>query len=1150
MSLLGLVEMGSLSPVQEEEAAVIVMNNPMRAGMVDDTQLNSSGKNRNNAAARSSSNFNSSVGDGRSTSESGTGVAGSTREEERGGGQLFADAAAVAGLTSTAATVPEHTRGSGTGMVARNSKNGASRWGRYQGLSGSWGKSRSLSKERAIGPARADRPPSPSEKVVTQDVEAAGAGAGADAPPSVSPRSIEWIVSTGRSFDSKAESEGVDRLGSQSYASEIRGGGGGQEEKREVVSGSPEKVRAAGTGNVVPVVDSAEAKINLPEEVGQGVVTAKNGSGLDVAPTGVQLETPSTLVVDGNSPQVFEQAELVAERLREVVEGRGAVLNPEDDVPKHAGPGTKSGGKEPELKGDWRFHLTGRDPKVEAAENDGANAAGDDNPLPQALPPAGAVVEEGVRQKGAPPSIGLALTPEKTSDNIALGAPPKALYALPTKATVEIPAPGKADARRVVESEKISLAQPEEHRTPVLHLLPKAQVGTPYRSAKPAPSPRSTPPARPSLLPQSGTPDGGSRVSQVVEVFERLTPRGRPGRGTPGGGGFTPRVTPPKVTPPKRGASSTSFTSVRSVVSSTTGGASWSTPNATPDRPGLSVTRATTPDQISIRFDSALEEQARGSAAAAPPSPGGPTRTWATPLPTPDQFRTTGSRSVAPEERASSGGSSRAWTPPAATPDRFTKMSAPDSGSGGANPELTTIFNGAPGAKNLESARVSSVGHRKFAWPPEPSSAGVDGLVLSLSSEFSDSSDIAAEEKVGGALPRIVESADIRAAVKATPVVTPTIEGGTTSYHQLSSTISRPPGRGRGATDARGSAQQSFGTPQVAAFVADAQAEAAAEAAAEAQVADEEAHAAEREAQLAQQRARVAAEKSRAAAAASSAVSTAVAGSPPTFQMKAEKERPDIQSHFTTNPDIKLWAGEPGSLEAVGSRNARSGAVGEAEGKVEAIFDPYADDEGEVGMLPEMSLKPVGSFNEPLEEGGLLTTAATTKEAVSRGGSGGEPVEADTTDDGAATKEKPEQEESVGSGPGKLEQRGQEQIAEKNAQPAKGEGEKTTLPGKTAEVAALRPKAISRRREGVNLVEDAPHKLGTDDNNGGGKPGSSPRGRARDFACRDDFGSSKSILNWNEGDSMEEGDAERDAAEVKALVAEAMALVMEASTDA
>lgn len=60
----------------------------------------------------------------------------------------------------------------------------------------------------------------------------------------------------------------------------------------------------------------------------------------------------------------------------------------------------------------------------------------------------------------------------------------------------------------------------------------------------------------------------------------------------------------------------------------------------------------------------------------------------------------------------------------------------------------------------------------------------------------------------------------------------------------------------------------------------------------------------------------------------------------------------------------------------------------------------------------------------------------------------------------------------------------------------------------------------------------------------------SPRGSVRDVVTSGVFGSAKSASNWNDGEETDGGDAEREAEEVQALVAEALALVKEANEDA
>ena len=61
----------------------------------------------------------------------------------------------------------------------------------------------------------------------------------------------------------------------------------------------------------------------------------------------------------------------------------------------------------------------------------------------------------------------------------------------------------------------------------------------------------------------------------------------------------------------------------------------------------------------------------------------------------------------------------------------------------------------------------------------------------------------------------------------------------------------------------------------------------------------------------------------------------------------------------------------------------------------------------------------------------------------------------------------------------------------------------------------------------------------------------SPRGSVREVVSSGVFGSAKSAANsnWNDGEDTDGGEAEREAEEVQALVAEALALVKEANQD-
>ncbi|CAN0178895.1 unnamed protein product [Ectocarpus sp. 13 AM-2016] len=82
------------------------------------------------------------------------------------------------------------------------------------------------------------------------------------------------------------------------------------------------------------------------------------------------------------------------------------------------------------------------------------------------------------------------------------------------------------------------------------------------------------------------------------------------------------------------------------------------------------------------------------------------------------------------------------------------------------------------------------------------------------------------------------------------------------------------------------------------------------------------------------------------------------------------------------------------------------------------------------------------------------------------------------------------------------------------------------------------------------------HRYGVYDLAGGGaaaatgtNENASSRGSGGDATTPGVFRSARSILTWKEDDEQEEGDAEREAEEVQALVAEALALVQEANAD-
>lgn len=118
-----------------------------------------------------------------------------------------------------------------------------------------------------------------------------------------------------------------------------------------------------------------------------------------------------------------------------------------------------------------------------------------------------------------------------------------------------------------------------------------------------------------------------------------------------------------------------------------------------------------------------------------------------------------------------------------------------------------------------------------------------------------------------------------------------------------------------------------------------------------------------------------------------------------------------------------------------------------------------------------------------------------------------------------------------------------------------------SLQGEASGVEALVANAMALADAAENDAEGL-HGPGSYESGGGGeqfhtartaasdKEYASPRGSVRDVVTSGVFGSAKSASTWNDGEDTDGGDAEREAEEVQALVAEALALVKEANEDA
>lgn len=111
---------------------------------------------------------------------------------------------------------------------------------------------------------------------------------------------------------------------------------------------------------------------------------------------------------------------------------------------------------------------------------------------------------------------------------------------------------------------------------------------------------------------------------------------------------------------------------------------------------------------------------------AGAPSSSGLSAQWTTPLATPDRTPRESTTAPKPSATPSAAGSGTSWTTPLATPDRPRVTAAPDSEGGEATPERTAKSD-SEGAPRAGMASKTPTDEAQFAWHLE-SPAGVDGL--------------------------------------------------------------------------------------------------------------------------------------------------------------------------------------------------------------------------------------------------------------------------------------------------------------------------------------------------------------------------------------------------------------------------------------
>lgn len=1083
-SLAALADMGGLSPVLEENAEVVTKN-PMRAAIANGAHFHSVGESAKFHSNGGSSKYQSFGGDS-SKFQSSLGGDSSRREEadedvEEGG--MFADADVVAVLAAAAAAAQKEDN-----VVVKKSGMAASGRGWYQGSGGSWIKSPSWNGESATEAVTVEQveqvemASTPSRALALEEKAPEAANDIAQGPHAPA---VDWMVSTRKGFE-RDSSTGADWLDALKNACDTVVL---QEEKNGRVAQSPEIVAAAAAAaaHVSTAAIAGEKKEDLGD--GRPTTAAVAATGVEKAtaattPSKGQALVPSPQMVDGISARAFGQAEMVAVELPSVTTERGAVVEPECEVPKPGACGAPIARKKKLGEYSWlsssgrNLKETGR--KTEAEEAEKARVK------PPLLVGSAAPVAPAHRpHKNPAANGGLANIVDPAADGSASIASRKAPSVLPTESGADsftsTTLPGSTPGRGQTPA-----PEPEQHEAAGLNLPPKAQGGTarcppltpvggPTAVLNPigcsSPSPK-----KPSWLPALSTPDRNSRVGQVVEALERLTPRVRSAAVTPG------TKTPGSFTP---GAS-------------TPGAAGWTTPVATPDR---------TPQTVKVP----PEEQKVG----------------------------------------------KEWTVLGITPDRTPKASAPDSAGGGATPECTATPDDAfVGGK----MGVSPADERQFAWKLE-SPAGVDGLP---SPSEADIQAAAANHKKGRVIASILGAADT-VVTEGESVLASGADGTKPRQFRrgMVSGEKSPPGAWELAP--------SFGASQMSAFAAGAKAEVEARTAAveaqagAAQEVGEEGGVGKEE------------EKKREIEEVEGEEKREIE------EEEEEKRELDPEARVVKADDAQLAEAEapptlPAMLPAAAMSPAESEAVRETEEAaaaveaVEAAAKAHATAHAE-GFIDGDADTDADSFVDALAETPARPSPVPMHTFVKSFLGGGEGEEEDDEEDnfglpvgaagGTPFGVRVGAKSAVAGGPkwmegggDRPEQREEREMAASGEEKKEDEGEQDSF-HEAAEVAALVAEAMAMAEEDE---QHATVLYPADDGEDDGAAviakqvddSSDDRSERGGRAALDgpSFASSKSILTWKEGENVEDGDAERDAEEVAALVAEALALVKEASENA
>lgn len=1080
----------ALSPVKEESDATET-ENPMRKDIaVRGAPVKSVGGGSPSSVGEDSSRFQDSVMSGDSLKRW-------EGEEDEETGGMFADADVVARLAAAAQDAFSVSGDKGTdasgskrfGSGSSFSSSSSSRW-RWNHSGSSWVHQMPIFSggEKSVLAVKTGRvSPVAAAASATSDSEEKVADECIDSTvPSPSVSSTGWMDIIEERFGSGQTDPEV-----QSWLSVFAGV---RDEGRglAVTGGSVDRAQRISTGQWLAMEEKREGleeALGLPQA--SSAEGEENRSTPGNPPLGARVPLHSPLLVDGGSPRVFDDAEFVVQESLPVNEERGVMSEPECEVPEPATTGLG-------VRKTEGFSVFHRNLKTIVAtkgedEQHGEHRMRDSRLLAPTT------------------SVGPEVSSRETyGSERATAVPVAEASPSPDSNTAAIDASLQCVAGEISTSwsregikRKYIAVRPSKLEAP-MHLPPKAQ-GSVQRRVLPTPRSgggvrgfntvapdrlpvtASDPPSNKSWLAPLASPDSRPlRVSEVVEAFEKLSPRRK-------------NLTPPGLGTP-----------------------AWSTPVATPDRSLKKRPKNTAPGKQQKGRRTPLSEERLQTMNSRPRE--GIFKAVAPPAAREQRFEPV---MTPPPGKAYRGAVVPGWTTPVATPDRHPSwVSSFESGRGRNTPEMHERTCDAepkpcPGrehapatwtpAASVPPADVESKCVRQHSWRCSGYPTGVDDFPSPIGKDCSISTDL----QRGATAPATF--ADLGILVSSNSAFLTLRHSDGASFRPVKGSAeasSVPTARVFRTAPVEVGVQERFGlegegTQQLVSR-------------AESLSSETGAWAMETEVRWAGGKS----SETHARVATGTAVLRATA-SEKTLDAAAE----DGGTRSITRAKAVRESRETRERRGPSGRTAfQERMTGKGEEVVMNVesrqnFNPSditADRFSNVNSLTAMNPS----------EGSGQSTARKTRMTDRVSGGATNPTPVDSTLPTGTSKHKDEI-----------------LTIQKTVKNKQGDGHgETDASSEAAAVAALVAEAIALADENEDRLSD---DVGASINPmGASQWRSNPTKSISDLvAAERKFASSRSLLSWKEGEPIEDGDAERDAVEVQALVAEALALVREADLD-